>query len=244
MASHPIEIAPSILAADFSCLGEQIAAVERGGATILHVDVMDGHFVPNISIGVPVVASLHKATRLPLDVHLMIESPERYIEMFAAAGAARILVHQESTPHLDRALSLIREHGAEAGAVINPATPIAMLGEILDRVDTVLVMSVNPGFGGQKFITSAYAKIRELNERRQRNNFSFRIEVDGGVGPDNISELVAAGAETLVAGTSIFHQPDPTAATRSLLGLATSRSYQEVREVAGKLSGGGQNDGR
>jgi ribulose-phosphate 3-epimerase len=228
MLSHPIEIAPSILAADFSRLDAEIAAVVQGGATVLHVDVMDGHFVPNISIGVPVVASLRKATRLPLDVHLMIEAPERYIEMFAAAGAARILVHQEATPHLDRALSAIRERGAEAGAVINPATPVAMLVEILDRVDTVLVMSVNPGFGGQKFIPGAYAKIRELYERRQRDNFKYRIEVDGGVGTENIAELVAAGAETLVAGTSVFHHPDPAAAVRNLLELAMRSSQQET----------------
>jgi ribulose-phosphate 3-epimerase len=228
MASHLIEIAPSILAADFSRLGAEIAAIVQGGATVLHVDVMDGHFVPNISIGVPVVASLRKATQLRLDVHLMIEAPERYIEMFAAAGATRILVHQEATPHLDRALRAIREHGAEAGAAINPATPVAMLGEILDRVDTVLVMSVNPGFGGQRFIPGAYAKIRELRERRQRNNFNYRIEVDGGVGTENIAELVAAGAETLVAGTSVFHQPDPAAAVRDLLELAMRSSNQEI----------------
>lgn len=220
MTSHPIEIAPSILAADFARLGAQIAAVEQGGATVLHVDVMDGHFVPNISIGVPVVASLRKATSLPLDVHLMIDQPERYIEAFAKAGAARILVHQEATPHLDRALSAIRELGAEAGAVINPATPVFMLGEILGRVDTVLVMSVNPGFGGQKFIPDAYAKIRELRERRERGNFSYRIEVDGGVDTGNIADLVAAGAETLVAGTSIFHGGDPAAAVRNLLNIA------------------------
>jgi ribulose-phosphate 3-epimerase len=220
MASYPIEIAPSILAADFARLGVQIAEVERGGATILHVDVMDGHFVPNISIGVPVVASLHKATSLPLDVHLMIDQPERYIEAFAKAGAARILVHQEATPHLDRALSAIRELGAEAGAVINPATPVCVLGEILDRVDTILVMSVNPGFGGQKFIPGAYAKIRDLRERRKRGDFSYRIEVDGGVDAENIAELVAAGAETMVAGTSVFHGGEPAAAVRKLLEIA------------------------
>jgi ribulose-phosphate 3-epimerase len=226
MPSHLIEIAPSILAADFSRLGDEIAAVVRGGASVLHVDVMDGHFVPNISIGVPVVASLRKATRLPLDVHLMIEAPERYVEMFASAGATRILVHQEATPHLDRALSAIRDQGAEAGAVINPATPVAMLEEILDRVDTVLVMAVNPGFGGQRFIPGAYAKIRELRERRQRHNFTYRIEVDGGVGPGNIGELVAAGAETLVAGTSVFGEADPRAAVRHLLALAMQSSDQ------------------
>ena len=176
-----IEIAPSILASNFAKLGEEIRTVEQGGADVLHVDVMDGHFVPNISIGIPVVASLRKATRLPLDVHLMIENPEEYIEEFVRAGANRVLVHQEATVHLDRALAMIREHGAEAGAVINPATPVVMLTEVLDKVDTVLVMSVNPGFGGQKFIPGAFEKIRHLNEWRARYNANFRIEVDGGV---------------------------------------------------------------
>src|SRR5215831_9341502 len=150
MPYNRIEIAPSILASNFARLGEEMRVVEQGGADMIHVDVMDGHFVPNITIGVPVVASLRKATRLPLDVHLMIENPEQYIEAFVRAGANRVLVHQEATPHLDRALAMIREAGAEAGAVINPATPVEMLGDVLDKVDTVLVMSVNPGFGGQK----------------------------------------------------------------------------------------------
>lgn len=218
--SHPVEIAPSILAADFACLGEGMGAVERGGATLLHVDVMDGHFVPNISIGVPVVASLRKATRLPLDVHLMIENPEQYIPLFAEAGADMISVHQEATPHLDRALTLIREHGCKPGAVINPATPVAMLSEVLGKVDHVLVMSVNPGFGGQKFIPGALEKIRQLKQTRESYNYSFRIEVDGGVGPENVAELVRAGAEILVAGTSIFHTPDPAEAVRAMKQMA------------------------
>jgi len=217
---HPVEIAPSILAADFACLGEGISAVEKGGATLLHVDVMDGHFVPNISIGVPVVASLRKATRLPLDVHLMIENPEQYIAMFAEAGADMISVHQEATPHLDRALSMIREHGRKPGAVINPATPVSMLSEILAIVDHVLVMSVNPGFGGQKFIPGALEKIRQLKQARERYNLNFRIEVDGGVGPENVADLVRSGAEILVAGTSIFHTPDPAEAVRAMKQLA------------------------
>jgi ribulose-phosphate 3-epimerase len=218
--SHPVEIAPSILAADFACLGEGIRAVERGGATLLHVDVMDGHFVPNISIGVPVVASLHKATQLPLDVHLMIENPEQYIPLFAEAGADMISVHQEATPHLDRALALIREHGCKPGAVINPATPVSMLSEVLGSVDHVLVMSVNPGFGGQKFIRGALEKIRQLKLTRERYNQAFRIEVDGGVGPENVADLVRAGAEILVAGTSIFHTPDPAEAVRAMKQMA------------------------
>ena len=225
---HLVEIAPSILAADFACLGEEIRAVERGGATLLHVDVMDGHFVPNISIGVPVVTSLRKATQLPLDVHLMIENPEQYIPMFAEAGADMISVHQEATPHLDRALSMIREHGCKPGAVINPATPVSMLSEVLGNLDHVLVMSVNPGFGGQKFIRGTLEKIRQLKLTRERYNLAFRIEVDGGVGPENVTDLVRAGAEILVAGTSIFHTPDPAEAVRTLKQMASGALAQRA----------------
>jgi ribulose-phosphate 3-epimerase len=228
MSYARVELAPSILAADFAKLGAEVRAVEEGGADIIHVDVMDGHFVPNISIGVPVVASLRKATRLPLDVHLMIERPEEFIAEFVRAGADRVLIHQEATVHLDRALSLIREHGAQAGAAINPATPVPMLAEILDKVDTVLVMSVNPGFGGQKFIPGAIEKIRQLNQWRARYNAAFRIEVDGGVDLENIAELALAGANTFVAGTSIFHQADPTAAARQMRKLATEALSQKV----------------
>jgi ribulose-phosphate 3-epimerase len=223
-----IEIAPSILASNFAKLGEEVRAVEQGGADVIHVDVMDGHFVPNISIGIPVVASLRKATRLPLDVHLMIERPEEYIEEFVRAGADRVLVHEEATVHLDRALALIRELGAQAGAVINPATPVAMLTEVLDKLDTVLVMSVNPGFGGQKFIPGAIEKIRQLNQWRARYNGGFRIEVDGGVDLENIAGLALAGANTFVAGTSIFGKPDPAAATRQLRKQATEALSQKV----------------
>jgi ribulose-phosphate 3-epimerase len=223
-----IEIAPSILAANFAKLGEEVHVVEEAGAEVIHVDVMDGHFVPNISLGIPVVASLRKATRLPLDVHLMIEQPELYIEDFIRAGGNRILVHQESTVHLDRALAMIREHGAEAGAAINPATPVGMLSEVLDKVDTVLLMTVNPGFGGQKFIPNTYEKIRQLYQMRARYNASFRIEVDGGVDPENMAELAQAGANTFVAGTSIFHTADPAAATRQLKKLATQALSQRA----------------
>jgi ribulose-phosphate 3-epimerase len=223
-----IEIAPSILAANFARLGDEIRMVEQAGAEVIHVDVMDGHFVPNISIGIPVVESLRKATRLPLDVHLMIERPEEYIERFVRAGATRVLVHEEATVHLDRALAMIREHGAEAGAVINPATPVAMLSEVLDKVDTVLVMSVNPGFGGQKFIRGALEKIRQLNQWRTRYNATFRIEVDGGVDLGNIAELAHAGTNTFVAGSSIFHASDPAGATRQLRKLATEALSQRV----------------
>jgi ribulose-phosphate 3-epimerase len=223
-----IEIAPSILASNFAKLGDEIRAVEEGGADVIHVDVMDGHFVPNITMGVPVVASLHKATRLPLDVHLMIERPEEYIERFVRAGASRILIHQEATVHLDRALTMIRENGAQAGAAINPATPVATLTDVFDKVDTVLVMSVNPGFGGQKFIPQAIEKIRQLNQWRARYNGAFRIEVDGGVDAENTAELAQAGANTFVAGTSIFHAPDPAAAVRQLRKLATEAHSQRV----------------
>jgi ribulose-phosphate 3-epimerase len=226
--TYPVEIAPSILAADFASLGEEIRAVERGGANLLHVDVMDGHFVPNISIGVPVVESLRKATRLPLDVHLMIENPERYIQPFSEAGADMISVHQEATYHLDRVLTMIREHGCKPGAVINPATPVSALSEVLDSVDHVLVMSVNPGFGGQKFIPGALEKIRRLKEIRERYNYSFRIEVDGGLGPENVMDVVRAGAEILVAGTSIFHTPDPAEAVRTMKQIAGEALAQRV----------------
>lgn len=228
MSHARIEIAPSILAANFARLGDEIRAVEDGGADVIHVDVMDGHFVPNISIGIPVVASLRKATRLPLDVHLMIERPEEYIEEFVHAGADRVLVHQEATPHLDRALVMIRELGAQAGAVINPATPVVMLSDVLGKVDTVLVMSVNPGFGGQKFIPGSIEKIRQLDEWRGRYNGGFRIEVDGGVDLDNAGDLAQAGANTFVAGTSIFHKPDPAEAVRQLRRFATEALRQRV----------------
>lgn len=229
--SPAVEFAPSILAADFACLGDAIRAVERGGASLLHVDVMDGHFVPNISIGVPVVASLRKATRLQLDVHLMIENPEQYIEAFADAGADMISVHQEATPHLDRALTMIREHGCKPGAVINPATPVMMLSEVLGKVDHVLVMSVNPGFGGQAFIPEATDKIRELREIRDRQHYGYRIEVDGGIGPENVAEVVRAGAQILVAGTSVFHKADPANAIREMAHIANEALAQKVRKV-------------
>src|SRR5579863_8442980 len=170
MSHARIEIAPSILASNFARLGDEIRAVEQGGAEVIHVDVMDGHFVPNITMGIPVVKSLRKATRLPLDVHLMIEQPEEYIEEFVRAGASRVLIHQEATVHLDRALTMIREQGAEAGVAINPATPVPTLVDVLNKVDTVLVMSVNPGFGGQEFIPGAIDKIRQLNQWRASYN--------------------------------------------------------------------------
>ena len=215
-----VEIAPSILAANFACLERDIRAAESGGARLLHIDVMDGHFVPNLTIGVPVVASIRAVTSLPLEVHLMIDNPGDFVEPFVRAGADRVYVHQEATPHLDRVLNLIREHGAEPAVVINPATPISSLSEVLDLTAVVLVMTVNPGFGGQKFIPRSISKIRELAETRGRYNGSFRIAVDGGIGQENVAEIVRAGAEILIAGTSIFHMPDPAAAVRQMLDRA------------------------
>jgi ribulose-phosphate 3-epimerase len=222
------EIAPSILAADFANLGAAVRAVESAGVALLHVDVMDGHFVPNISIGVPVVASLRKATQLHLDVHLMIENPERYVQAFARAGANTLLVHQEATAHLDRVLAMIREEGCKAGVVINPATPVSTLSEVLAQADQVLVMSVNPGFGGQQFIPYSLDKIRQLRELRARNHYHYRIEVDGGVSAENTAELVRAGTEILVAGTSVFHEKDPAEAVRRLQQIAMEAVAEKV----------------
>ncbi len=229
------EIAPSILAADFSRLGAQMEAVREGGATIIHVDVMDGHFVPNITIGVPVVASLRKATDLLLDVHLMIAEPERYIPDFAEAGADMISVHPEATPHLDRALHMIGEsrhrrgeRDIEAGAALNPATPVGVLSEVLPILDFILVMSVNPGFSGQEFLAHTLEKVRQLKRLREEHGLAFRIEVDGGIGLNNLSELVRAGAEILVAGTSVFHSPDPGATVREMLKAAQLAVAQRV----------------
>ena len=215
-----IEIAPSILSADFTRLGEQIEAAERGGATIVHVDVMDGHFVPNITLGLPVVRSLARATHLPLDTHLMISEPGRYAEQFAEAGARMVSVHIEVDPHIHRTLASIRKRGAQAGVVINPATSLSALDEVLQFADYVLVMSVNPGFGGQEFIPASVEKIRRLSRTIRERRLDVRIEVDGGIGPDNIAAVAAAGAEIFVAGTAVFGQPDPAAATRELLNAA------------------------
>jgi ribulose-phosphate 3-epimerase len=215
-----IEIAPSILSADFTRLGEQIAAVERGGAGIIHVDVMDGHFVPNITVGLPVVRSLARATRLPLDTHLMISEPGRYAEQFAEAGARMVSVHIEIDPHIHRTLMAIKRKGAQAGVVINPATPLAALEEVLLFADYVLVMSVNPGFGGQAFIPTSVEKIRRLRRQIDERGLSVRIEVDGGIDRDNIAEVAAAGAEIFVAGTAVFGQEDPARAVSDLLAAA------------------------
>jgi len=223
-----IELAPSILSADFARLAEQVRAVEEGGASLLHVDVMDGHFVPNITIGPVVVASLRKVTTLPLDVHLMIEDPDRYIPAFADAGADWISVHQEACRHLDRTLHLIRDHGARVGVVINPATPVQTLGEVIEIVDYVLVMSVNPGFGGQPFIPASLQKIRKLATMRAARGAGFRIEIDGGISPDTIADAVRAGAEVLVAGNAVFGKGDPKENVRQLIKLAAEATMVKV----------------
>lgn len=223
-----IELAPSILSANFARLAEDVQAVVEGGATLLHVDVMDGHFVPNITIGPPVVASLRKATKLPLDVHLMIENPDQYVSAFADAGADWISVHQEACIHLHRTLDHIRGQGMNAGVVINPATPVQLLEEVLDMVDHVLVMSVNPGFGGQKFIPNALAKVRKLAMMRTARNANFRIEIDGGIGEETIAEAVLAGVEVLVAGNAVFGHGDPRENSQRLLKLAREANLQKV----------------
>ncbi len=215
------EIAPSILAADFARLAEEIAAIESGGATVLHVDVMDGHFVPNITIGLPVVKSLRKATKLTIDTHLMITEPGRYAAQFVEAGADMVSVHIEIDPHINRTLTSIRDAGGKAGIVVNPATPLSAIEEAILDADFVLLMSVNPGFGGQRFIPSVLPKIRRLRDMIRERGLSVRIEIDGGVDADNIAEVVEAGAEIIVAGSAVFGKPDPAAAVREMIDKAT-----------------------
>jgi len=198
------KIAPSILSANFSKLGEEIAAVEKAGADWIHVDVMDGHFVPNITIGPPVVKSVRAATKLPLDVHLMIENPEKYIPDFRKAGADWISIHPESTPHLQRALAMIRELGAKASVAINPATPLYVLDHVWDDIDMILLMTVNPGFGGQRFIPEMKNKIQTLKKKIERENSKVLLEIDGGVNIENIGELSSLGVDVFVAGSAIF----------------------------------------
>ena len=210
-------LAPSILAADFGRLAEDIARAERGGAGLVHVDVMDGHFVPNLTVGPPVVKAVRKATKLPIDVHLMIENADRYLDAFVDAGADWISVHVEALPHLQRTIAHLRSRGCRPGVAINPATPIASLEEILPDLDYVLVMSVNPGFGGQTFIPASLDKIRRLARQVRERNLKTQIEVDGGVDSSNARTLVEAGAEVLVAGSAVFGQGDPEAAARRLV---------------------------
>jgi ribulose-phosphate 3-epimerase len=215
------EIAPSILSADFSRLADEIKAVEEGGATVLHVDVMDGHFVPNITIGLPVVRSLRKATQMAIDCHLMIAEPGVYAEQFVKAGADMVSVHIEADAHLHRTLMSIKGAGGKAGIAINPATPLSALEEALLFADFVLVMSVNPGFGGQAFIPTATDKVRRLRKMIEDRGLTARIEIDGGIDAGNILEVVEAGAEILVAGSAIYGKPSPADAVRELLEKGT-----------------------
>lgn len=211
-----VRIAASVLAADFTRLGEAVTAAERGGADLIHVDVMDGHFVPNISVGIPVVKALKRVATVPLDVHLMISHPDRYVEDFVRAGASMLSVHVEVLPHLHRTLQHIRSLGAQAGVVLNPSTPAVLLEEVAGDLDFVLVMSVNPGFGGQAFIPRSESKVRAIRDLLDRAGNSAPIEIDGGIDQSNAARVVAAGVEILVAGTSIFGAPDPSEAVRAL----------------------------
>ena len=213
-------LAPSVLAADFGHLADEIARAEQGGATLIHLDVMDGHFVPNLTMGPAVVKAARRATRLPLDVHLMIEHADLYVDAFADAGANWISLHVEAVTHLERTVAHLRDRGLKAGAALNPATPLVSLEEIAPELDYVVVMSVNPGFGGQKFLPSSLDKVRRMRDLLRRRGLATQIQVDGGVDESNVKALVVAGAEVLVAGTSVFGKGDATAAVRRLLEAA------------------------
>jgi ribulose-phosphate 3-epimerase len=228
-----VRIAPSILAADFAALGACIAAAERGGADLVHVDVMDGHFVPNLTVGPPVVRSISRVARVPLDVHLMIEEPDRYIEAFIEAGAGLISVHVEVLPHLHRTLGLIKSLGAQAGVVLNPSTPVGCLEEVAADVDFVLVMTVNPGFGGQAFIPRSASKVRAMRALLDEAGNPAPIEVDGGIDQDNIAQIVEAGADWIVAGSSVFGSDDAEAATRRLKALAVEAAQARLAGYRG-----------
>ena len=223
-----IELAPSILSADFAHLADQVREASAGGGTVIHVDVMDGHFVPNLTMGPPLVRSLRKATDLPLDCHLMIENPDQFIPEFCEAGANWVSVHQEACVHLNRTLHLIKSHGCLAGVVINPATPVDTLSEVLDLADYILVMSVNPGFGGQKFIPGSVQKLRQLADLRAQRGLGYRIEVDGGIDLATVAEVVRAGAEILVAGNAVFGKGDPKINAEKLLRTAVEATLQKV----------------
>lgn len=210
------KIAPSILSADFAKLGEEIKDVEKGGADYIHVDVMDGHFVPNITIGPLIVDAIRPITDLPLDVHLMIENPDNYIPAFAEAGADIITVHYEACPHLHRTLQLIKDNNVKCGVVINPSTPVCVIQEILHLVDMVLVMTVNPGFGGQSFIHEAVPKVKQLDTLRKEHHYTYEIEIDGGVNVDTAKLCTDAGADVLVAGSAVYNKADRAAAIKAI----------------------------
>ena len=222
-----VRLAPSILAADFAALGAAIAAAERGGADLIHVDVMDGHFVPNLTVGPPVVRSLHRVATVPLDVHLMIMDPDRFVEAFVEAGARMVSVHVEVLPHLQRTLSFIKSLGAAAGAVLNPSTPVSALSEVATDVDFVLVMTVNPGFGGQAFLPRSESKIRRVRALLDEAGNPAPIEVDGGIDLGTVGTVVAAGAEILVAGSAVFHAGDPERAARELKAAAVAGATRQ-----------------
>ena len=223
-----VEIVPSILSADFARLAEEIQAVERAGIRLLHLDVMDGHFVPNLTIGPPVVKAVRKRTKLTLDVHLMIEDPDRFAPVFIEAGADQVSVHQEVCRHLDRTVRMIQAEGARAGVVLNPATPVSTLDEVLDVVDYVLVMSVNPGFEAQRFIPNSLRKIQTLARLRQERGLQFAIEIDGGVSLDNLGDIVRAGCDWVVAGSLIFHSADPAATVAAMQQSARDARLVQV----------------
>lgn len=216
-----LQIVPSIFAADFTRLGEQVRTVEQAGIQMLHVDIMDGHFVPNFTMGTPITESLRRFTRVKLDHHLMIEDPDTYAPVFIKAGADCVSVHYEVCRNLDRTVHMIQDQGAKAGVVINPATPVLLLQDVLPIVDYVLVMSVNPGYGGQAFIPNSLRKVSELARRRSERNLHFAIEIDGGVGPENIADVARAGVDWVVAGSSVFQTPDPAAAVCEMQHAAT-----------------------
>jgi ribulose-phosphate 3-epimerase len=222
------QIVPSIFAANFVRLGEDIRRVEEAGVKMLHVDIMDGHFVPNFTMGTPITESIRRFTRLKLDHHLMIEDPDAYAPLFIKAGADCVSVHYEVCRNLDRTLHMIQDHGAKAGVVINPATPVMLLEEVLEIVDYVLVMSVNPGYGGQRFIPRSLNKVRQLRRIRAERRLEFAIEIDGGVGHDNMEEVAKAGADWVVAGSSVFHTPDPAEAVRAMQRMAEEATSVKV----------------
>ncbi len=224
MSRHPIRIAPSILSADFARLSDEITRVERGGADLLHIDVMDGHFVPNLTVGPPIVEALRKVTKLPLDVHLMMTNPDAFVEEFAEAGADYLTVHVETCPHLHRTVQSIKERGVKAGVSVNPATPIGLLEEIARDADLILIMSVNPGFGGQQFIPSSLQKIAQARQLIDRVKSPAALEVDGGVKPDNAGQIVQAGADILVSGSAIFSANDYGAVIAALRAAGQSAS--------------------